>query len=270
MRPRIARPLACCAAVLAGSFLAGPFLAFAQEKKKDDDKSPRVILTSPLAVSPDSTTTIKVRGLRLAEATEVRFPGATRGIKAVVKSKGKAEAVAGFEPAVVGETQVEVELAVPPDAPAGELPFVVITPAGEAKPYELLVIEAKSLVQEKEPNDGFRQAQLITVSKVVQGSMQGGDDVDVFRIEGKSGQKLVAEVVASRRGSALDSLLTLYDAAGHVLASNDDADVEGEAQADSVLHFRFPSDGNYYVALTDANARGGPTHPYLLMLKADE
>jgi hypothetical protein len=133
----------------------------------------------------------------------------------------------------------------------------------------LAVVDAASLVQEKEPNDGFRQGQELPVGKTLSGTIQSVDDVDVYRFEAKSGQKFVAEVAAARRGSALDSLLTLYDAAGHTTASNDDTTPGGEGarSADSVLSFQCPSDGVYFLAVTDANARGGAAHPYLLTLK---
>ena len=273
------RPPARTALWVACAALASsrPPPAPAQEKKKDEDKGPRVTMVSPLAVAPGAAATLKVRGLRLAEATEVRPPEAKPAGKAVIKSQGKAEMSQGLEAAEVGDTQVEVELTVPPETPPGALAVVVVTPAGETKPYELEVIPTKSLVPDKEPNDGFRQAQALSAGQVVAGTVQSGEDVDVFRFEGRSGQKLVAEVTAARRGSALDSLLTLYGAAGHVLATNDDGgsrrgDVGGAGgtSADSVLRFQCTTDGTYYLALTDANARGGPAHPYLLALKAAE
>jgi hypothetical protein len=43
----------------------------------------------------------------------------------------------------------------------------------------------------------------------VQGSIEQGKDVDLFRFEGKEGQRITMEVFAARYGSALDSLLTL-------------------------------------------------------------
>ena len=243
--------------------------------KKERDKGPRVILASPLAVAPGTTTVLKLRGQGLAEASAVRSPGVDRPPTVDIKSKGKAETAQGLEAADAGDTQAEVELVVPRETQGRVLPLVVVTPAGESKPYELAVVPADSLTAEKEPNDGFRQAQAVAVSKVVTGTVQGGDDIDVFRFDARAGQNVVAEVAAARLGSALDSLLTLYDSSGHVIASNDDAAVtpgqsrDSAGATDSVLRFRCPADGTYYVALTDANARGGPAHPYLLSLKAE-
>ncbi len=59
----------------------------------------------------------------------------------------------------------------------------------------------------------------------------------------------------------MDSLLRLSDAAGHVLAWNDDYEF-GEMglithQADSYLSSKLPADGVYYVQVSDAQRHGG-------------
>jgi hypothetical protein len=70
---------------------------------------------------------------------------------------------------------------------------------------------------------------------------------------------VTAEILAHVRPSLLDSLLTLYDASGNLIAQNDDA--KGQ---DSLLNFKLPADGTYYLALTDANNRGGAAFGYLM------
>ena len=66
-----------------------------------------------------------------------------------------------------------------------------------------------------------------------------------------------------RHGTALDSILTLYDAAGRELASNDDI----EASVDSRLEVTLPRDGPYYVSVIDAHDQGGPAHVYRLVVR---
>ena len=108
------------------------------------------------------------------------------------------------------------------------------------------------MIAEKEPNGGFRNAQAVPLPATVAGVIGELNDVDVFRVEGKAGRKIVAEVNAARLGSPLDSVVTLYDANGHALATNDDSD----AGADSLLRATLPADGVYFLGLTDANGRG--------------
>jgi len=220
----------------------------------------------------------------------VKFPGAGQPVAATIKSKGKADLPPGAEAADVGDTQVEIELTVPKETPPGELPLVVVTPAGATVPHALLVTDPAATTEEKEGNNGFRQAQPLKLPTTVRGRVENADDVDVFSFTARSGQTLVAEIAAARHGSALDSLLTLYDARGNVLAGNDDASSDADAGAgeddadrkdpvklqaararrDSVLKFRCPSDGTYYLSLLDANGRGGSAHVYQLSVKLAE
>jgi hypothetical protein len=119
------------------------------------------------------------------------------------------------------------------------------------------------VIPEKEPNDGFRQAQKIQVPQVIDGLIDRPRDVDVFRFEGKAGQKVICEILAARHGSALDSILTIYDAQGRELASNDDT----EASPDSRLEVTLPKAGIYHVTVMDAHDQGGPEHVYRLVVR---
>jgi hypothetical protein len=238
----------------------GFLLHAADEKKPDAKDAPRVVVTVPLGILPGVPTRVTVRGVKLDTATEVRLtdPKAT----AKLLSKGKVSLAKEQDPARFGDTQVEVEVTLPPEAAAGGS-FVVVTPAGESKPHQLLVETALPVVAEKEPNNGFQAAQPIALPQVVDGAIQQPQDVDVFRFEGKAGQHVLLEVLAARYGSVLDSILTLYDDAGREIASNDDAG----GSADSRLEITLPHDSTYYVSLIDAHDQGGPTHVYRLVAR---
>jgi len=67
---------------------------------------------------------------------------------------------------------------------------------------------------EKESNDSPQAAQPVTLPVIVNGRIDRPGDWDVFRIGGRAGQEVVAEVTARRLGSPLDSVLELTDAAG--------------------------------------------------------
>ena len=128
------------------------------------------------------------------------------------------------------------------------------------------MLSVEELIEEREPNGGFKQAQPLAPGKTLVGTVKEAADVDVFRFEGRAGQQAVIEVCAARHGAALDSLLTLYDTAGHLLAVNDDAD----GSSDSRLKFRLPADGGYFVSVIDAFDRGGPTYVYLLCVRLEK
>jgi hypothetical protein len=233
---------------------------FGQGKKPEKKDAPKVIMTIPLGVSPGVSTKITIRGIKLNQATAIRFADAK--VTAKFLSKGPAP-VPDKNPAKVGDFQLVAEVKLPAGKPARPVTFVVVTPAGESTPHRLLVETELPVIAEKEPNDGFRQAQKIHVPQVIDGLIDRPRDVDVFRFEGKAGQKILAEVLAARHGSGLDSILTLYDAKGQQLATNDDW---GDS-IDSRLEVTLPRAGTYYLTLIDAHDQGGPEHPYRLVVR---
>jgi acetyl esterase/lipase len=244
--------------------------AFAEEKK-DDKNLPRITAISPLAIESSSKSTIRLRGFKLDSATEVKLvePSLPKDACTItLKSKGKADGAKDDKTKDFGDTQVEIELSLK-DLPAGTdtLKLAVVTPDGETPTRSLRIFTHGTLIAEKEPNGGLRTAQSISLADkpiFIRGTIGEEKDVDVFRIAGKAGQSLHAEIFAERYASLLDGSLTIYDARGRVLASNDD----GPAGRDPAIDFKVPADGDYFVALIDAHDRGGATtHPYLLELR---
>jgi len=160
----------------------------------------------------------------------------------------------------VGDTQVELELTLPEGTAVGSVKLTPVVGGGEGPAYELLVGSPIPAIKEQEPNKGFSDAQLVTLPQLIEGLIDGSQDVDVFAFEGEAGQTISVEVLAAARGSALDASLTLFDATGRPLKFADDT---GDAR-DPSLSFTLPAGGRYYLALQDGLELGGSTHPYLL------
>jgi len=97
----------------------------------------------------------------------------------------------------------------------------------------------------------------------VQGRIDAAKDVDLYRFDGKAGQRVTIEVLAARYGSPLDALLTLYDVEGRILASCDDV----AGSPDPRLETTLPRDGGYILGVIDANDEGSPMHLYRLSLR---
>ena len=240
-----------------------PALALAQPKKPDAKDAPRVLMALPFGVAPGKSTKVTLRGLKLDTAKEVRF--ADKAFEGTIKlsNKGKVGVPKEMEAARVGDTQVEIEITVPAGVVKDSLSLVVVTPGGDSPPHELL-LDRTPLVQEKEPNDGFDTAQLVSLGQVIQGSIDRAQDVDVYAFEGKAGQKVVLEVHAARYGGALDSFLSLHDKDGQVLATNDDI----PGSVDSRIEATLPKVGKYFITVIDAQDTGGALHGYRLSLRA--
>ncbi len=131
---------------------------------------------------------------------------------------------------------------------------------------------------EAEPNDDPKTAQRLDLPRIVNGRIAEPGDVDLFAFEGRAGDSVVAEVQARRLHSPLDSLLRLTDAAGRVVAWNDDRMVKDghlhpdmgllTHHADSYLTARLPDDGLYRVQVADTQHHGGAAYAYRLRISA--
>jgi hypothetical protein len=243
--------------------------AVGQEKKDDKKESPAILTCSALAVLPGATKVLKFRGQMLADASAVAVTTADKAaVPAAIKGKGKSEPPKPFDAKRAGDAELQVELKLPADVkPGAELSVVATTPAGATPPFAIRVADPTTTVEEKEPNGGFKAAQELPTGKAMLGAIENPMDVDVYRIGGRARQTVVVELTARGKGSLLDAALTVYDAAGRVLATADDA---GPDARDPVLRFTPPSDGAYHVAVIDANDRGSAAHCYELSVRDAE
>ena len=134
---------------------------------------------------------------------------------------------------------------------------------------------------ENAANDSIAEAQTVYLPQIINGHIDRPGDIDVFQFRGLAGTEVVAEVQARPLNSPLDSLLRLTDAAGKVLAWNDDhvlkdshlhRDMMGLVthHADSYVMAELPASGTYYVHLADTQQHGGEAYAYRLRLSAPQ
>jgi hypothetical protein len=241
--------VACLAVVLSANFCA------AQEAKPD--KVPKIIVAIPLAIETGVPVKLTLRGHLLDQITEVKVGSAD--LKAEITSKGKTGVPQNYDAKRVGETQAELKFTLPAETSSGRLSLIAVNAEGVSVPYEIMVAKADELIQEKEPNDGFKTAQPISIGKTLVGTIHDQRNVDVFELKGEAGQKLTISVVAQQAGSLMDPFLTLYDGAGQVIVGVDDNDGR-----DTKLEVTLVKSGSYYITVQDANDAGGPHFVYLL------
>ena len=127
---------------------------------------------------------------------------------------------------------------------------------------------------ESEPNNSVKDAQLVTLPIIMNGTIGTPDDQDLFQFEGRSGDEVVAEVMARRLDSPLDAMLKITDASGACLAANDDQEDLGSGlnthHADSYVRVKLPKKGLYTVHLSDAQHKGGEAYAYRLRISAPQ
>jgi hypothetical protein len=237
-------------------------LIVAADPKKPEDMKPKVVVAAPLGLTPGKATKLLVRGLKLDTATEVHLHDPKGTAKILSKGKAPLPNKEKDDVARYGDTQIEIEATLSADYAGPTVTFTVVTPSGESPPHTLFVDHAP-VVAEKKPNNSFQKAQPVQLGQTIEGVVNPASDVDVFRFDGKPGQQVVLEIFAARYGSPLDSLLTLYDSDGRIVASNDDVD----GTADSRIETTLPATGAYYVSVVDANDVGSPSNIYRLVTR---
>ena len=154
-----------------------------------------------------------------------------------------------------GERRRPYLLEIDADARTGAYPLRIETAEGLSNILLFAVgtfpeaAEEEALIDEQIPlNDSAEKAQEIALPATVNGTLRGPDR-DVFRFEGKKGERVDLEVEARRIGSAIDPVLELRDAAGKLIERNNDAP---GIQADARLSLELPGDGDYFVSVHDA------------------
>jgi hypothetical protein len=142
-----------------------------------------------------------------------------------------------------------------PDAAVGAYPIRVETTAGLSNtllfsvgPFAEWIEDESEATVEEHLNDSAETAQAVAAPFTINGTL-GEADRDFYRLSGKQGESLVFEAESRRVGSAIDPVLVLRDAAGRVVARNNDA---AGISPDARLAIAFPGDGEYFLEVHDA------------------
>lgn len=242
--------------------------ATSQDKKPPDAKkepAPKVLYAVPLVAKPGEKQKLTLRGKGLTTVKEVKVSGSNDTKVKVIA--GKMAAVPNNYPADrIGDSEVEIELDLAKGVEPGKVKLTAVGPGGDSNEYTLLVRDETPVVAEKEPNDGFDQAQVIPVPSAVEGTIKGERDTDVFQFTGKAGDKVRIEVQAARWGSPVDAMLVLYDAGRRVIDSADDTD----GTPDPILVVTLPKAGTYFITVIDAHDLGGANFGYRLVVRPEK
>ncbi len=129
---------------------------------------------------------------------------------------------------------------------------------------------------EIEPNNTIPDAQSIEYPLVINGIIAETGDIDVFQLYGLEGDTIVAEIIGRRLNSPIDSLIRILDSKSNIIAWNDDYQYKDghlhtnmgtiTHHSDSYLHTRLPSDGMYYLQVSDVQNQGSSATSYRLRI----
>jgi hypothetical protein len=223
-------------------------------------------MARPTGGQRGTTVTVVIDGNNLADARDVLFD--VEGLSArIVKNEDLGPDVVERDPENTGapiedrarDSRLTIEVAVGADVPLGRHSFRLLTPLGVTNMVNF-VVGALREAAEAEPNHDPAAAQALALPVTLNGTVEKADDVDRYRFEARAGQQLVFDVLAARIGSSLDSVVTLRDAAGAVVARADDF----RGRTDSLLAHRFAQTGTYTLEVGDGLNGGGTGHFYRL------
>lgn len=214
----------------------------------------------PVGGSVGATTRVTISGVSLRGASRLLFdrPGITATLVPPDPARLPAPTMDSD-----GNPDAIADVTVAPSTAPGLCYFRVVSPSGVSSAKRWMIGRNLPQIEEKEPNNDIAQAQSVRLPIAVNGHISETGDQDTYAVELRAGQAFVAEAQANRVGSPLDALLTLRDANGQEVASNDD-----HYGPDSLLVYTPHTAGRYYVTLTSSDGQAGPNHAYRLEMGA--
>lgn len=154
-----------------------------------------------------------------------------------------------------------IEVTAEGELPRGTYELKYVTAGGTSDRVRVYLDDLPQLA-EVEPNDLPAQATNVSIPCAVWGTLSQMGDVDHVSFEAHAGQTLVCEASSRGVGGKANLVLTLYDAAGRVVASNNDFD----GSEDPLLAYEVPSAGRYTLQINDLAQEGSGDHYYRLSI----
>lgn len=197
---------------------------------------------------------VSIQGIAIQDPREIVFYHP--GIRAIDIQPAATVPRQGFAHGgtIIEEVRCKFEIA--PDCPLGEHPFRLLT-GTNLTCIATFHVSPFPIVDENEAgnaatNDSLDTAMPIAINTTVAGRLGSGGrgDVDFYRVSGKAGQRLAAEVESARIAdrhygdSEFDLSLRVLDEKGNSLAANDDNSLYLQ---DPVVSMILPCDGDYFV-----------------------
>jgi hypothetical protein len=221
---------------------------------------PMVTSISPVAVQVGKTSECEVNAVyNLYGAYQIFVTGT--GVTGTVDPPKKDPKAPPGPPPQLNRLKVRFQVAA--DALLGVREVRVATPQGVSTVGQLVVVR-DPVIFEAANNDTQETAQPITLLATVCGAFEKPEDVDFFKFKVAAGTALTFHVRCQRLQNKIhdlqehaDPILTLRNAAGTVLASNDNYFF-----GDPLLHYRFALAGEYFLEIRDVRYGGNANWQY--------
>ena len=229
---------------------------------------PTIASVSPRGVPRGATTELTVEGLNLARASAVFFsePGIQARILRIKELPDGPDVRLGSNGGIstvdVGplppRNEVTLELDISADAEIGPVDFRLQTPLGTSPTGRFLIEPYYGESADREPNDTPEDAVEVYTPAILVGAISKPGDVDYYKVTVKAGEQLVFENGAAMLGSALQPVVSIYDADQALVQEYGQ---EGGRSAQYFAH-RFDKAGAYYIKIADYEEGGSARHFY--------
>ncbi len=212
---------------------------------------------SPSGAPIGTNTTLTLAGKDLQHAREVFF--VSPHIKGTITQQpSKKDAEKKGKPKPANTLDVTVDIA--PDCPPGAYPFRVRSVSTLSDMF-LLYVSPWPNTLEEEPNSIVADAQAISQNTVVNGVIKK-EDVDIFAVDAKKGQRLTLEVEGMRLSRKLfDPSISIQNEDRFVLAASDDTIL---LKQDPSMSLIIPKDGRYFIKVRESSYGGTDSAHYRL------
>jgi len=232
---------------------------------------PTLTSVNPRGVARGATTEITVEGLNLAKASAIYFsePGLKGRILRVKELPDLPDIRLGSNgtPSTIDvgplppRNQVTIELDIAPEANVGPVRFRLLTPLGTSPEGSFVIEPYYGESVDKEPNDSADEAVEAFLPAVLTGAISRAGDVDHYKFHARAGEELVFLNQAAMAGSALQPVIRILDSGMKVLA---EYGYTGDRAVEAFSH-KFPSEGTFYVRVSDYENSGRGTNTYRIL-----
>lgn len=244
----------CLAAIGVALFICLPTTAAPKKKKMDSEAAkrmsvpagkPEIFELEPRGIQRGTTVEIKLIGANLADLTELKLhnPGLTGQF---VRTNERTP------------TAAWVKLTAAATLPRAAYEISVKNTNSESSKLKLYVDDLPQYYESK-----TNQAQVLKLPASFWGTLDPAGDTDDVNFEAQAGQNVVFDLSARNLGSKANAALSLFDASGVLLASDNGFD-----GGDPLLVFTMPATGRYRVRVNDKMAAGSHEHFYRLSMGA--
>lgn len=169
------------------------------------------------------------------------------------------------KPPAPGDAVIKVRFTATAEATPGIHDVRIMTARGPSTLGQLAVVRSP-IVREEGVNNSTDKAQPVTLPAAVCGAIESNEDIDVYQIQIAEPKELLFHLTGQRFLQKLgpvayhsDPLLTLRNAAGTILASNDNY-----FGSDPALSYRFQTPGDYFLEVRDVRYVGYRDWVYVL------